>query len=83
MPRLLDTNELFTEPHSQHITVWPWATKWLGVSSAANRTIIKFKYCLFSFIVMQLFVLDKYFDLESEDKCCKGEYTNFVRNMRI
>jgi hypothetical protein len=27
-----------TEPHSQHVSVWPWATVWPGLSSVTNHT---------------------------------------------
>jgi hypothetical protein len=37
-----------TEPHTQHVTVWPWATVWPGLSSVANHTKI-FQYCLLLF----------------------------------
>jgi hypothetical protein len=36
-------------PHSQHVTVWPWATVWPGLSSTANHTMKIFQYCPFLF----------------------------------
>jgi hypothetical protein len=34
-----------TEPHSQHVTVWPWGTGWPGLSNAFSHTTKIFQYC--------------------------------------
>jgi hypothetical protein len=44
MPHSHSTNSS-TEPFSQYVTAWPWATVWPGLSSVAHCTTKVFQYC--------------------------------------
>jgi hypothetical protein len=48
-----------TEPHSQHVTVWPWATVWPGLSSVDNHTtkIFQQAYCPYILDLLRIIVV--------------------------
>jgi hypothetical protein len=57
-----------TVPHSQHVTVWPWAPVWQGLFSVANHTAKMFQYC-------------SYFN--SPRTCHKTRHTLFMNGLPV
>jgi hypothetical protein len=54
------------EPHSQHVTVWPWALIWPNFSSAAkNKTQIFIKFFLLYMYIITYFIVNLFVTLRN------------------